>query len=63
MDMLNIFSIHHIVGGLEPGALPHEESLWCRALRASDAAQSAVPTELQDSEVAPTRHEQEGQTR
>lgn len=31
MNELNVFMIHRIVGRLAPGALPHEESIWCRA--------------------------------
>lgn len=29
MDNLDVFMVHRIVGGLKPGALPHDESLWC----------------------------------
>jgi hypothetical protein len=33
MNKLNVFMIHRMVGGLAPGALPHEESVWCRSER------------------------------
>lgn len=29
MVELDVFMLHSIVGGLAPGALPHEESVWC----------------------------------
>jgi hypothetical protein len=32
MDDLDVFMIHRIVGGLKPGALPHEEAVWCVTL-------------------------------
>jgi hypothetical protein len=36
-----ISMLHRIVGGLEPGALPHEESLWCLMMPPADPAESA----------------------
>lgn len=64
MDMLNIFVLHRIVGGLKPGTLPHEESLWCQVLQAAEEAQSALPhAESRDSADVPTRQTQESKTR
>lgn len=64
MDKLHVFALHRIVGGLKPGALPHEESVWCRLLQASDEAQRPLPdTELPSAADAPTRQIEERQTR
>jgi hypothetical protein len=32
MNELDVFMLHRIVGGLAPGALPHEEAVWCVTL-------------------------------
>jgi hypothetical protein len=64
MDKPNVFSLHRIVGGLPPGSLPHEESVWCHAIQTADLPHGEVPVaesvDRSDSEREGT-HSTQGQ--